>query len=162
MVNSIYEERLYIERLGFHWKRPGEVTQAIRHECETGKKRRLFIIQEPHNYLVKCHNCGYSRHFVQYLREVHPAFYADYKKGKIFSASAKGSASFREEKPTVNKRTREVELPPWQFSRKEAKRRGASHYQGKPCQDCGDQCTRRRLNSVCAQPALSVHQALQE
>jgi len=136
LFDSIHIDQSFISRLGHKWKRPAELTHPFKHNCESGKKKRAYIIKKPSHYLVHCHNCGYSKYFSTYLKEFHPDLYAEYLKEKKINAE-----------PTSYKHTGEVVLAPWQFSRKEAKRLGASHYQGKPCQECDDHCTRRQVAS---------------
>jgi hypothetical protein len=142
MTSDIYIDQQFIARLGFRWRHIGQLTYPISHHCETGYRKRLYIVKEPHNYLVHCFNCGYSKHFAQFLKDDHPHLYEEYL------------AELRPEptrKPLRTVVAQAVELPPWQFSRKEALRLGATHYQGKPCDQCLDHCTRRRVSSgVCA------------
>jgi hypothetical protein len=137
MSSDIYLDQLFIARLGFHWHHMGTLTIKASHHCEAGDRKRLYIIRIGNDFLVRCFNCGYSKHFRNYLKEHHPELYEEYQ-------------ATLHPKPTVIAQPTQRQADDIPMSRKEAKQIGARTYHGKPCGQCLDHCTVRRTNNgVC-------------
>lgn len=87
----IWIERKYINLLSpylrnFKWKKPtlGNCSCPICGDSETNKfKARFYFMERSNRYHVFCHNCGYSRNFVSFMKEVNPQLHEEYVKETI-------------------------------------------------------------------------------
>ena len=145
MDNHIYLDRKYLNGIsymlrGFARTTSKEIPSFYHDACNASAQRgdksrhRAFILDGRDGCWVQCHNCGYSKPFCAFLKEIDSELFGDYLTEK-----------YRLDQPLVE--DQEDNLPEWRFFRKEALARGAEYYQGKPCKHCGS--TRRYTKWRC-------------
>lgn len=87
----IWIERKYINLLSpylrnFKWKKPnlGNCSCPVCGDSETNKfKARFYFMERSNRYHVFCHNCGYSRNFVSFLKDTNPQLHEEYVKESV-------------------------------------------------------------------------------